>query len=306
MKTLYILLIFTIGFLYGRNYDNHQVDFSVYINDNQVNLDLTTVFLLQGKKIHLKVDKNSGEYKIIYNSGKLDAVSDFEWRYQPDSSEKSNFFIVQKNMETMKVQFIIMKPINEVKNGMINGYKIGKYPQKLLRGNKKYSKPVGLIEVTPKNKNLLLTPHFRLGQFLCKQAGSYPKYVVIREPLLHKLEYILTEFNKKGYAANTFFIMSGYRTPFYNAAIKNVKYSRHVYGDAADIYIDDNDDRMLDDLNKDGKFNYADVLILYNIIDNLVSRKEYKPFIGGLGKYKKNSSHPGFVHIDVRGYRARW
>jgi hypothetical protein len=34
-------------------------------------------------------------------------------------------------------------------------------------------------------------------------------------------------------------IMSGYRTPFYNRAIGNVPNSRHVFGGAADFYIDD-------------------------------------------------------------------
>ena len=47
--------------------------------------------------------------------------------------------------------------------------------------------------------------------------------------------------------------MSGYRTPFYNRSIGNqTRFSRHVYGDAADIYADDDGDGKMDDLDGDG------------------------------------------------------
>ena len=46
-----------------------------------------------------------------------------------------------------------------------------------------------------------------------------------------------------GIDASTFRILSGYRTPFYNRSIGNeTHYSRHVYGDAADIYVDEDGD----------------------------------------------------------------
>ena len=189
---------------------------------------------------------------------------------------------------------------------MLKGYRIGNYPKKALRGNKMYNHPKGFIKVTKDNRNLLLTPHFQLGQFLCKQRAEFPKYVVLREPLLFKLEYILEKVNQHSYKSNTLFIMSGYRTPYYNKKIGNVKYSRHVYGDAADIFVDGNNDGRMDDLNGDGKINFADVMVLCNIVEKMESQKRFKQYIGGMGKYKKNRSHSGFIHTDVRGYRARW
>ena len=47
---------------------------------------------------------------------------------------------------------------------------------------------------------------------------------------------ILQKVNERGYRCDTFHIMSGYRTPYYNGAIGNVRYSRHVWGGAADIF----------------------------------------------------------------------
>ncbi len=125
--------------------------------------------------------------------------------------------------------------------------------------------------------------------------------------MILKLEVILEEVNKKGFHCNTFHIMSGYRTPHYNKAIGNVKYSRHCWGGAADIFIDENPkDDMMDDLNKDGKINHEDAKVLYDIIDEMHGKPWYEIFIGGLGRYKENASHGPFVHVDVRGFKATW
>ena len=111
----------------------------------------------------------------------------------------------------------------------------------------------------------------------------------------------------KGYRCETLTVMSGYRTPYYNRAIGNVKYSRHVWGGAADIYIDESPrDGMMDDLNRDGKINYQDAAVLYDLIDAMYGQIWYRPFVGGLGQYEKTGAHGPFVHIDVRGTRARW
>jgi uncharacterized protein YcbK (DUF882 family) len=82
--------------------------------------------------------------------------------------------------------------------------------------------------------------------------------------------------------------------------------SRHVFGDASDVYIDENNDGQMDDLNKDGVSDKKDARVLYNIIDKLRNNAWYEPYIGGLGLYGRTSSHPAFVHVDVRGFVARW
>ena len=100
--------------------------------------------------------------------------------------------------------------------------------------------------------------------------------------------------------------MSGYRTPYYNRSIGNVRFSRHLWGDAADIYIDNNHDQLMDDLNRDGTSDRKDAKILFELINNMSNHSWYQPFIGGLGLYGRNSYRTAFVHVDVRGYRARW
>ncbi len=129
----------------------------------------------------------------------------------------------------------------------------------------------------------------------------------MKERLLLKLELILERTNERGYRCDTFHIMSGYRTPYYNKAIGNVRYSRHVWGGAADIFVDENPkDAMMDDLNQDGVIDFRDAAVVYDIVDDLFGRPFYAPFTGGLGRYRKTTAHGPFVHVDVRGFRARW
>jgi uncharacterized protein YcbK (DUF882 family) len=130
---------------------------------------------------------------------------------------------------------------------------------------------------------------------------------VLRERLLLKLEMLLEEVRSAGIQAGGFRIVSGYRTPFYNRRIGNeTRYSRHVYGDAADIFIDDDDDGQMDDLNADGKVSLDDAQTLANVIEGLSDKSWYQPFEGGLGIYKPTRTHGPFLHIDVRGFPARW
>jgi uncharacterized protein YcbK (DUF882 family) len=113
--------------------------------------------------------------------------------------------------------------------------------------------------------------------------------------------------NAAGHATSDFVIMSGYRTPWYNRAIGNVPYSRHVYGGAADIYIDQSPaDGVMDDLNGDGRLDRGDARWLADFIDTMARRGDFGPRIGGLGVYGRTAAHGAFVHIDVRGNRARW
>ena len=137
-----------------------------------------------------------------------------------------------------------------------------------------------------------MSPHFRLKDFLCKEAGGYPKYVVVQEDLVLKLESILATLRTRGYAAPTLRLMSGYRTPAYNKAIGNVWYSMHLFGGAADIVVDT-------DLNRDGVIDRGDAVALSRLVNDAAASDE-KQGSGGLGIYGATTAHGPFVHVDVR------
>ncbi|MEO6324392.1 MAG: hypothetical protein ABIT01_01100, partial [Thermoanaerobaculia bacterium] len=77
-----------------------------------------------------------------------------------------------------------------------------------------------------------------------------------------------------------------------------------MYGDAADVYPDDDGDDRLDDLNQDGKIDLGDARILVKAAEAV--EKKYPSLVGGIGLYSATSVHGPFIHIDTRGKRARW
>ena len=201
---------------------------------------------------------------------------------------------------------LVMHPMSEVVDGELNGYAIGTYRSRPLRGNPIYLPPEGFVEVALSDRDLLVSPHFTLGQFLCKQPGT-PSYLVLSLPLVLKLEVVLKAVNEAGHATPTFFVMSGFRTPAYNRAIGNrTSYSRHLWGDAADIFIDVDGNGIMDDINANGRSDVGDARVLAAIVDEVESRGTDNGNVGGVGVYRANSTHGPFVHVDARGHRARW
>jgi hypothetical protein len=197
----------------------------------------------------------------------------------------------------MQIHVFTMVPFTAVKGGVLNGYRIGSYPEQ--------TRPAGFVEVTTENVRTKLSPHFELRQFLCKQPGGFPKYVVLSEALVLKLERILGALDDRGRDADTLTVMSGYRTPFYNEGIGNVRDSQHTTGTAADIYVDRRPDGRMDDLDHDGATTRDDAIWLFRLIDGM-DRRPDAAFRGGLGDYGATTAHGPFVHVDVRGRLARW
>ena len=207
----------------------------------------------------------------------------------------------------VELKLLVQVPASKLtRAGLLNGYRIGSYPSKPLNGNPLYLPPRGFVEVTDENEDERLSPSFRLGQFTSKQSKDFPKYVVIEPALIARLERVSARLDELDLPSKLH-VMSGYRTPFYNRAIGNVRYSLHQWGVAADVFVDENDDGTMDDLNRDGRIDRDDAVVLSKIVDALDRRGGGPPtFTGGLGIYAPNRVHGPFVHVDVRGRPARW
>jgi hypothetical protein len=254
-------------------------------------------------------------YALLASRGTVVELGQGHWAWRaPSQPGQCELVVIHGgSSETMTLHAFVMVPYEEMKNGLLNGYRIGDYPEPdnsdspwSLAMAPAYARPPGFIEVTPENMNTPVSPHFTLGQFLCKEEGGFPKYEVLTTRLLIKLERILDEVNREGHPTSTFVIMSGYRTPYYNAAIGNVKLSRHQYGDAADIFIDEDHDGRMDDLNGDGRVNIKDSQLLSSIVDAMQNGPALASLVGGIGVYHSTSEHGPFVHVDARGHAAHW
>lgn len=211
---------------------------------------------------------------------------------------------------TANLSLIVLKPFSAKVNGRIGTYRMGTWPyEKGTPRSASYAPPKGFVEVTRETFGTHVSEHFTVGEFVTKdQKDVWPKYLALDRRLLDKLELTIAELNLAGYRVKDMSVMSGFRTPQYNekgvGAGGRSSVSRHQYGDAADVYPDDNGDGRLDDLNRDGRVDMKDARILAAAAEAV--EKKNPELVGGIGIYPANSAHGPFVHIDARGTRARW
>jgi uncharacterized protein YcbK (DUF882 family) len=204
-----------------------------------------------------------------------------------------------------QLSLITLVPRSSVHGGKLGSYRMGTWPEK----GGIYTPPSGFVKVTPENMDTYVSAHIQLKDFLTKgQADVWPKYVALSPRLLDKLELTFDELGREGHPVENVFVISGFRTPNYNEnggdTSGRASLSRHMYGDAMDVAIDNDHDGMMDDLNGDGRVNIRDARVLGRAAEKV--EEEHPDLVGGIGVYAPTGAHHGFVHIDTRGYRARW
>ena len=116
-----------------------------------------------------------------------------------------------------------------------------------------------------------ISKNFRLSEF---RPGRHSyEFIRISPALIEALEDIRER------AGRPVQVTSGYRPPDYNREVGGVSNSTHIDGLAADIYCDGLTTEQL-----------------YDICEQVIGKR------GGVGYYPKS----GFIHVDLRGYEARW
>ena len=204
---------------------------------------------------------------------------------------------------------ITLKPATAEQGGRIGLYYIGNWPSARKTAKATYTPPSGFIEVTPSEQNIFLSEHFRLKDFFPHdQANVWPKYIVVNMKIVDKLELVLADLEQHGIPSKGVRVLSGFRTPQYNRGGGDPRgrasLSRHMYGDAADIFIDNDGNGTMDDLNHDGRVNINDARVILAAVNRVEAA--HPSLIGGCGVYSGTSAHGPFTHIDTRGYPARW
>lgn len=207
-----------------------------------------------------------------------------------------------------RLRLLVLVPFESKRDGYIGRYFMGRWPTEGAGRTDRYAPPSGFIEVTTENQSLRLSEHFSLREFLTHdQGGVWPKYVVVDPLLLDKLELVLSELDAMGVPAHRMIVMSGFRTPQYNGKGLDqgrASLSRHQYGDAADVWVDNDADWYIDDLNGDGRRDTGDARVMLKAMERVEAK--HPDLVGGGGIYADNGAHGPFLHIDVRGKRARW
>lgn len=275
----------------------------------RVALPIFSIFARPGELLDLDLlGQQASRFRLSLKGEILGGPDLGRWRFEAPSDPGLYPLRLQRadSGQAVTLNLFVGHPVEGINEGSLNDYLIGPQPPLPARHAPLYRPPQAYFEVTADNVDTRLSPHFTLRQFLCKQPSDFPKYVVLREPLLLLLEGLLQNVREAGYPVETLGVISGYRTPSYNKSIGNVSNSRHVYGDAFDFFVDADGDGRMDDLNGNGRHDRADVDLLAGIVDRFMRRPDNAAFLGGMGRYYKTSRHGGFVHADTRGFVARW
>ncbi|MBS9525921.1 DUF882 domain-containing protein [Litoribacter alkaliphilus] len=121
-----------------------------------------------------------------------------------------------------------------------------------------------------------LSTNFSLAEFASKDGSDFPPEVIDNLKELAVNLQVLRDEIKKPIQIN-----SGYRSPAHNKSIGGAKNSTHVKGLGADIRV-----------------NGVSPNKLFQTVERLVEAGKIKT--GGLKAYNS------FLHIDIRGVKARW
>lgn len=275
--------------------------FSISFSDLTSDLRIMTAMVMPSETLDIRTSAYA-----TANAGLLSETR-VGWSWSAPDKPGRHEIEFEKDGERILLNVFVLTPFPE--NAVeLNGYKIGSYTKALFKGLKSYAMPRGFIDLSHGPSSLQITPNFTLGQFICKQQpGHDPAYLLVRPQTLVKLETLLEAANAKGWNADTLHVMSGFRTPAYNAGIGNkTTSSRHLYGGAADVWLDGDGDGQMDDLNGDGKVTKDDARALADLAEQLAQKGGDKWPTGGIGVYGSNAAHGPFIHVDTRGYHVRW
>ena len=122
-----------------------------------------------------------------------------------------------------------------------------------------------------------LTRNFNSSEFDCHDGTKVPKYYMANCLELAENLQVLRDCLDK----SVFISGSGYRTESHNKKVKGARFSQHLTCRGADISVRDLTPKQV-----------------VRAIKKLIKLGQMKE--GGIGLYN------GFVHYDIRGYKARW
>ena len=117
---------------------------------------------------------------------------------------------------------------------------------------------------------------------------SRKQYWLVDKKMLYMLLEFILKLDELGYDKYGFYVRESHRHPKLNKMRGGASKSQHIYGKAVDL--------VIEDINKDGKLNDQDKQICLDILEGIVGNK------GGMGLYPGTKT----IHIDSRGYAARW
>jgi hypothetical protein len=260
-------------------------------------------FVLPGETLRLVTPEDASTSGWVAAAGELVDLGDATCWIAP--AEPGLYpIMVTSGTSVRRVNAFVMIPYDSLdRKGYIKGVRIGRYP-KPSEMFPNFRNPRGFVVVTPDNIDTPVSQRYVLRDFAPRTMGDFPEYTVLREELLIKLELLTDMVKERGYKAERLTVISGYRPPVHNRRVRFGRNSAHIYGGAADVFVDANNDGSMDDLNHDGHSNSKDAKVLAGIAEEL--ERQHPELLGGVGWYGRTRYRGPFIHVDVRGVKSRW
>ncbi|MBX9928906.1 MAG: hypothetical protein K2X99_08335 [Gemmatimonadaceae bacterium] len=192
----------------------------------------------------------------------------------------------------------VMVPYGAKIGSSLNGYRIGNYRWERNAVDAP-PPPRGFVEVTESSRTLAVSQHLQLEDFLTHDdQARWPRYVALDPRILDKVELVIALvalWRGKQDRDVQVDVHSGFRTPLHNRRVPRAALdSRHQFGDAADVAVD---------ADGDGRITYRDAVTVGLAAEQI--ERDHPDLVGGIGVYGNFGGAP-YVHLDVRGTRARW
>lgn len=150
--------------------------------------------------------------------------------------------------------------------------------------------------VKPEDLFKNMVGHYPVWRFLARDDYFFARrklegnaqILLLDKTLLYRILDFILELEERGLNSKAFYVRESFRHPRWNDERGGAYQSQHIYGRAADL--------IILDINADGKVNSEDKDIAIEILEEIIGNS------GGIGKYPGTKT----IHIDVRGFRARW
>jgi Peptidase M15 len=305
-----------------------EVSWTVEVNGQKISPLVPTVFLLPGEPMDIRIQTLSSSplfpLKNETWAAELDGrplTRQGNRMFFTDAPQKSGLYHLKINGRDQErgagqqsLLVIVLAPFSRLKDGFIDQFPMGFYPDPEGPLKKtipepylsSYLPPRGFIEVTEVNQDTLVSQHFRLKDFDCHDSTPYPHYLALSPALLLKLELLTLKLQARIRPGARLIVLSGFRTPWHNREVSAAPLSRHIYGDAADVVLGFPPSKeTMDGGSHNGNPDSKNAAILIRLVEEV---EEESGLSGGLGLHGRGENGNGgtLVHIDARGFKARW
>jgi hypothetical protein len=205
---------------------------------------------------------------------------------------------------------------------VLRGYPLGHFPESPPVRQRARAKALAeqLYVISETDSARHIAPFFTIGGFLSKIRPRHTwtgrvHPLALDYGIVDLISRINRIWNRAGYAGRVR-IESPFRTPDYNDAdaAGRATFSFHLYGSACDIILSLDDDKLHDDVNRDGRRDPDDIIPLARLVRQsmAVGATGRSPLLpkGGIGVYRylyrDGRPEEFMMHVDLRGRIAGW